>query len=131
MAQCSCGVAKTIEKFAEKSAKTFDKPTAQHTIRVLNLFNPFPTAMECIMEVKTYSSGRTNVTVHPNLIRFFDEEAMSKKLEALSEHVSQKAKYGDESWLKSVESIARADAWRYGGKHGCAELFQISRTTVF
>lgn len=83
------------------------------------------------MYCPTYPSGRTNVTVHPNLIRFFDEVAMSKKLAALCEHASQKAKYGDESWLKSVESIARADAWRYGGKHGCAELFQISRTTVF
>ena len=83
------------------------------------------------MYVPTYPSGRTNIPPIPNLVSFFSEDSMRAKVEALSMFATQKVKYGCDDWLKSVESIARGDAWRYGGHHGCAELFQVSRTTVF
>lgn len=83
------------------------------------------------MYVPTYPSGRTNIPATPNLVSFFSDGSMRAKVDALAMFATQKVKYGCEEWLKSVESIARGDAWRYGGKHGCAELFQVSRAVMF
>ena len=54
---------------------------------------------------------------------------MHKKLQAISQYKSQSIKYGNEEWVESIKAIAKGDSWRYGGTHGYAELFQISRTT--
>ena len=82
------------------------------------------------MYISTYPSGRTNIAPTPNLISVFDEESMQAKENAIQQYHSQKVKYGSENWIASLRAIARGDAWRYGGCHDFAELFQISRTSL-
>jgi hypothetical protein len=36
-------------------------------------------------------------------------------------------KYGEDRWLASLLATAAGDAWTYGGYHGYAEVFQVSR----
>ena len=79
----------------------------------------------------TYPSGRVNIAPTPNVVNFFSDISLAKKLDALAEFKSQSTKYGEENWLDSVSSICKADAWRYGGKHGNAEVFQLSRKINF
>ena len=46
---------------------------------------------------------------------------------AMRKFVSQESKYGHERWMESLRASAAGDSWSYGGEHGFAELFQISR----
>lgn len=75
----------------------------------------------------TYPSGRPIIPFNPNLVIELTPEDIKNKKAALAEHISQISKYGEQEWLRVQEGISEADAWVYGGFHGYAELFQISR----
>lgn len=75
----------------------------------------------------TFPSGRTDVPFHPTLVSKLDEGCMRAKMEAMACFKSQMGKYGEDMWLESLRATAAGDAWTYGGFHGWAELFQVSR----
>jgi LmbE family N-acetylglucosaminyl deacetylase len=75
----------------------------------------------------TFPSGRPDIPFHPNFISKLSDENMIAKISAMSEFVSQRNKYGEDKWLESLKSTAAGDAWTYGGFHGYAEIFQVSR----
>ena len=75
----------------------------------------------------TFPSGRTDIPFHPNFVSVLSDRNMDAKLFAMQEFISQKAKYGEDLWINSLKPTAAGDAWTYGGYHGYAELFQVSR----
>lgn len=83
-----------------------------------------------LMFKPTYPSGRPDVPFHPTFIAKLDAEDVKAKMQALDEFHSQKVKYGSDEWLGACESIARGDAWTYGGLHGYAEVFQVGRLVL-
>lgn len=75
----------------------------------------------------TFPSGRTDIPFHPNFISKLSAEDMDTKMMAMGEFNSQRIKYGEDKWLESLRATAAGDAWTYGGFHGYAEVFQVSR----
>lgn len=78
----------------------------------------------------TYPSGRTDIPFNTNLVIEVSEDNINKKVESLSNHKSQIAKYGNDDYLSVIKSICKSEAWKYAGVHGFVELFQISRIKV-
>lgn len=74
-----------------------------------------------------YPSGRTDTPFQPTLVMRLEDRHIDAKLEALREFRSQEQKYGQSQWAESVKASSAGDAWNYGGFHGWAELFQVSR----
>ncbi|RZL58560.1 MAG: hypothetical protein EOP70_00030 [Variovorax sp.] len=83
-----------------------------------------------LMFKPTYPSGRPDIPFQPNVISLLSEADIAAKGRALDEFLSQRGKYGDASWGKAMESVARGDAWTYGGVHGHAEMFQLGRLRI-
>lgn len=75
----------------------------------------------------TYPSSNTVNFFEPTLVSLLLEFQINRKLDALRMHQTQVIKYGEEEWIDRVGTIAKADAWKYGGHHGWAEVFQIGR----
>jgi len=75
----------------------------------------------------TFPSGRCDIPFHPNYVCLLSEEDMRAKMMAMSEFKSQSVKYGDDAWLHALNAMAKGNAWEYGGVHGFAEVFQVSR----
>lgn len=80
-----------------------------------------------IMTSPTFPSGRTIIQHQPNLIIRLKESNINAKIEALKCHKSQIDKYGSELWFRSISSIAEGESWKYGGRHGYCETFQLVR----
>lgn len=78
----------------------------------------------------TFPSGRSDIPFNPNLTVKLSEDEINTKLLALKCHKSQITKYGNEDYIDVIKDIAKGDAWVYGGFHGYAELFQISRMKI-
>lgn len=83
-----------------------------------------------LMTKPVYPSGRPDIPFHPTLVVSLEDRHIKKKILALNEFRSQRTKYGDDQWAKATEAIAVGDAWAYGGYHGWAELFQVSRLSI-
>lgn len=75
----------------------------------------------------TAPSTNSGLSFKPNLIMNLHYKDVLQKMKALKCHESQVKKYGEEDWLTRMQDIAVADAWLYTGKHGYAEVFEISR----
>jgi LmbE family N-acetylglucosaminyl deacetylase len=75
----------------------------------------------------TYPSGRTDIPFHPTFISALSSLDMDAKVGAMKEFKTQETKYGEDRWVESLKATAAGDAWTYGGFHGNAELFQVSR----
>lgn len=78
----------------------------------------------------TYPSGRVYDGVQANCVAVFDSLQAQQKESALLCHVSQAEKYGVERWVDAILSGNKADAWKYGGVHGYAEVFQCARMRI-
>lgn len=78
----------------------------------------------------TYPSGRVYDGVQANSVALFDGVAAARKEQALLEHKSQAVKYGLGKWVEAILSGNKADAWKYGGVHGYAEVFQCARMRI-
>lgn len=85
------------------------------------------TVPNMLMFKPTYPSGRTDAPFHPTMILQLSANQMQCKMDAMRQFKSQMSKYGDESWINALIANMTADAWTYGGHHGYAELFQVSR----
>jgi LmbE family N-acetylglucosaminyl deacetylase len=75
----------------------------------------------------TFPSGRTDIPFHPTFVSSLEAEDMMCKVEAMREFKSQMVKYGAGDWIDALTATASGDAWTYGGFHGYAEIFQLSR----
>lgn len=75
----------------------------------------------------TFPSGKSAVPFEPNLVVRIEEGDLECKMLAISAHESQMKKYGDIEWIERIKDIAKSDAWVYGGFHGFAEVFNISK----
>ena len=75
----------------------------------------------------TYPSGRPDIPFHPTYVSRVSDKDMARKEKAMRKFVSQESKYGHGRWMESLRASAAGDSWSYGGEHGFAELFQISR----
>lgn len=80
-----------------------------------------------LMYNPTYPSGRVNTHATPNFVVMLEKVDIDRKILGMTKIVSQKVKYGDDMWLESIRGLAQGDSWRYGGEHGYAELFHVSR----
>jgi LmbE family N-acetylglucosaminyl deacetylase len=83
-----------------------------------------------LMFKPTFPSGRTDIPFQPTFVSQLSANDMAVKMEAMAEFKSQKRKYGEDLWLNSLRQTSAGDAWTYGGFHGYAEIFQVSRLRV-
>lgn len=75
----------------------------------------------------TAPSTNSGIPFNQNLVVSLTEADITAKMNALSCHYSQIEKYGRLDWVQRMHDIAVADSWIYGGSHGYAEVFEISR----